>query len=264
MLKRRFYLRKLLAFALKRLPVGSPSKAQVLTRAFEELEEVAHFRLRDFGFAPGGIVDIGAHLGDWTLAINDVFPGTPVLMIEAREAQRAALDSVCARLPNARHEIALLGSEPGKVLPFHLQDTGSSIFVQRSDVPYQVSLLETATLDDIVKRDFRLKKPLFLKLDVQGAELDVLRGGADTLSCAEVAQLEVALLHYNDGAPTAADVIGFMDEAGFAIFDVAEMTRTNGVDLAQIDLIFVRKTSPLRCDFFRYPNWPKNGSLVKE
>jgi FkbM family methyltransferase len=250
--KRRFFLRKLLSFALKRLPTGSPAKRQVLIRAFEELEEVAHFRLAEFGFAPAGIVDIGAHLGDWTRGIRHVFPTAPVLMLEARDEQRPALESVCAQVPDVRYEIALLGAEPGKVLPFHVQNTGSSLFVQRSNVPYTVAELETRTLDEIVQRDIRLQDPLFLKLDVQGAELEVLRGGTHTLSCTEVAQLEVALLPYNEGAPTAADVIAFMDEAGFAIFDVAEMTRTNQVDLAQIDLIFVRKTSPLRRDFFRY------------
>lgn len=252
MRKRRFYLRKLLSFALKRLPTGSVSKRQVLIRALEELEEVAHFRLREFGFAPRGIIDVGAHVGEWTCAVGKVFPAAPVLMIEARESQRSALEGVCARMPNARYDIALLASEPGRVLPFHLQDTGSSIFLQRSNVPYEVTRLTTSTLDEIVRRDVRLKEPLFLKLDVQGAELDVLGGGRHTLSCAEVVQLEVALLNYNEGAPGAAEVVRVMDDAGFAIFDVAEMTRTNGVDLAQIDLIFVRKTSALRRDFFRY------------
>jgi hypothetical protein len=97
-----------------------------------------------------------------------------------------------------------------------------------------------------------LKEPLFLKLDVQGAELEILRGAPHILSCTGVAQLEVALLHYNEGAPTAADVVRFMDETGCAIHDVAELPRTNGADLAQMDLLFVRKTSPMRRDFFAY------------
>jgi hypothetical protein len=47
------------------------------------------------------------------------------------------------------------------------------------------------------------------------AELECLRGGEATLAMAEVVQLEVALLNYNEGAPLAAETIAFMDGHGF-------------------------------------------------
>jgi hypothetical protein len=118
-------------------------------------------------------------------------------------------------------------------------------------VPRAVTHLPIKSLDEIVN-DTRLKEPLFLKLDVQGAELEVLRGAKHTMSRAEAIQLEVALLHYNEGAPSAVDLIKFMDENDFAIFDVAGFIRPNGTDLVQIDLVFVRKTSKMRRDFFNY------------
>jgi hypothetical protein len=65
-------------------------------------------------------------------------------------------------------------------------------------------------------------------------------------------QLEVALLNYNDSAPQATAVISFMEAKGFVMFDIAGFVRPNGVDLVQLDVIFVRKTSRLRPDFFRF------------
>jgi len=59
----------------------------------------------------------------------------------------------------------------------------------------------------------------------------------------------VALLHYNEGAPTAAEVVAFMDEKGFAIFDIAGLVRPGGRDLVQIDIIYFRAR-----DFFRFCN----------
>jgi len=47
-------------------------------------------------------------------------------------------------------------------------------------------------------------------------------------------------------------VITFMDERGFAIYDIAGFVRPNQKDLAQIDVIFVRKDSKLRPDRFRF------------
>jgi hypothetical protein len=65
-------------------------------------------------------------------------------------------------------------------------------------------------------------------------------------------QLEVALLNYNEGAPQAAEVISFMDAQGFVMMDVAGFVRPNRTDLVQIDIIFAKKTSHLRSDFFRF------------
>ena len=73
-----------------------------------------------------------------------------------------------------------------------------------------------------------------------------------TLAKTEVVQLEVALLPYNEGAPTSNQVITFMDEQGFAIYDIAGFVRPNQKDLAQIDVIFVRKESKLRPDRFHF------------
>ena len=113
-------------------------------------------------------------------------------------------------------------------------------------------MIPMRTLDHVLSSRQRIAQPIFLKLDVQGGELECLRGGNGTLAQAEVVQLEVALLNYNEGAPQATEVISFMDAAGFTMFDIAGLVRPNGIDLVQIDIIFVRATSKLRPDFFRF------------
>ena len=52
-----------------------------------------------------------------------------------------------------------------------------------------------------------------LKLDVQGYELEVLKGADGLLSAAEVVLLEASLIPVNKGCPLIADVIRFMDES---------------------------------------------------
>jgi len=245
--------RRFVTFVLCRLPPGSRALRDLVTAVLWQMPEVTYFRLREHGFEPNGIIDIGAHVGDWTRSIKKVFPTTPVLMIEARESQSGVLKRACAEMPSVHHLIALLGSEPRDAVEFHAHETGSSLFRERSNVPRSSTMLPMRTLDEIVKADIRLNAPLFLKLDVQGAELEVLRGATTTISLAEIVQLEVQLLHYNERAPSAAEVIAFMDERGFAIFDIAGFVRPNDVDLVQIDLIFMRKSSAMRRDFFQYP-----------
>jgi hypothetical protein len=92
-----------------------------------------------------------------------------------------------------------------------------------------------------------------LKVDVQGYEIAVLQGGSQTLEGAEVLVLEVSLLEYNVGSPLFADVVDWMRNAGFFVYDICGYARRESDDaLFQVDLMFVRENSVLRR---RRPFW---------
>jgi FkbM family methyltransferase len=222
---------------MRRIPVGSRIKRELLEVALLELQEVAYARLRDRGLSPNGIIDVGAHKGDWIRSVRQIFPNPPALSIEAREEQRASLSQTCSELSGVQFVIALLGSEPRSDVQFQVLGTGSSLFAERSDASRTTRQMQMRTLDDVVSADGRLKPPIFLKLDIQGAELEVLRGAEKTLSLSEIVQVEVALLNYNEGAPLSAEVVAFMDAKGFAIYDIAGFIRPTGTDLVQIDIL---------------------------
>ena len=105
-------------------------------------------------------------------------------------------------------------------------------------------------LDDVIGESaigHPLPKGLLLKLDVQGYELEVLRGGKSTLANAEFLILETSLLPYNEGGATFADVLGFMNDAGFVSYDFCgQFRRRSDWALCQTDVAFVRRDSPLR------------------
>ena len=173
-------------------------------------------------------------------------------MIEAREEQQAILRKTKNDLNGVEFVIALLGGDNAKAVTFHSNSSGSSIYPERSDAIKIQQALPMRRLDDIIKESAFSMPPYFLKLDIQGGELQCLRGGLSTLAEAEVVQLEIALLNYNEGAPGAAQVVAFMEAHGFSIFDVAGFIRPNGVNLVQIDVIFVAKDLKLRPDYFRF------------
>lgn len=223
-----------------------------MTTAFWHLQDVAYARIRESGFNPGGIVDIGAHDGSWAAAAHAIFDSSPLLLIEARDEESKNLAAKCAGIPGAEFIITLLGPEIRNEVDFSVHGTASSIFSERSNARRSSVTLSMMTLDDVMSSKPRLKNPLFLKLDVQGAELEVLRGATETLKRAELVQLEVALLPYNEGAPSSAEVVDFMDERGFVMFDIAGFVRPNGKDLVQVDILFAQKKSKLRPEFFHY------------
>lgn len=227
-------------------------KARLLDFALSHLTEVSYSRLAQQGFRPNGILDIGAYHGEWTRTIAPIFPQAPILMVEAQSEKKPLLDAVCRDLPLAEYELCLLGKEGGSEVVFNVMETGSSLYNERSNAPRSQRRLPMRTLDSLLTSHPRLRHPLFLKLDVQGAELDVLLGGTDALKQAEVIQLEVALMHYNEGAPQANSVFAFMEERNFVIFDVCGFVRPDRIHLTQVDFLFVRKDSSLRVDFIEF------------
>ena len=215
--------------------------------------------LRKKGFDPSMIVDVGAYVGDWTRMTKRIFPQSRVLMIDAQSSKRTALESVRSEYSGSVElEIALLSAQSGRRVEFVLLESGSTLFDERSDVARTTVHLETRTLDELLDtRGFRGAS--FLKLDVQGAELEVLKGGRRALADADVVLLETSLLSYNRDAPLLSDVVRFMDEHGFCIYDITSLTRRADLaiedaddTLVQLDALFVKKASPWRPEFFRF------------
>jgi hypothetical protein len=102
------------------------------------------------------------------------------------------------------------------------------------------------TLDSIATVD-KVSGPLLLKLDVQGYELEVLRGAERLLQITEVAIFEASLIQYNEGSPLIDEIIAFMAERGFVVFDFCgQARRETDHALFQTDIAFVRRESPLR------------------
>ena len=87
-----------------------------------------------------------------------------------------------------------------------------------------------------------------LKLDIQGAELDALKGAERVLESVEVVILEISLINYNEGAPLALDTLSYLNERGFDLFDLQDFTTLSNQGqsyLAQVDFVLVRRNSPL-------------------
>ena len=211
------------------------------------LDEQAYRRLAASGYAPASIIDIGAHDGNWTRLARRIFPDASILMIEPLSSKAESLRALADSLERTSFVDALLGAEAGRTVTFYEAGTGSSVHREQSNVEFKETSLKTSRLDDVA---VQLDGPIFLKLDVQGAELEILDGGSKTLDRSDLVQLEVALLPYNEGAATFLQVIEYLDQRGFVPFDIAGMIRPTGAELVQVDMLFVSIGSPLRPKHF--------------
>jgi FkbM family methyltransferase len=165
-------------------------------------------------------------------------------MIEAQPDKEKLLEAVRNEAPDRiDYAVNLLGAESKESVDFFMCDLGSSVYVENTSFPTERVAMPMLTLDTVL-RGHDMVGSTFLKLDVQGAELDVLSGATETLARTEAVLLEASLVEYNQGAPRIAEVIAHMASLGFLLYDICDLRRIGSV-LAQTDLIFIRKGSAL-------------------
>lgn len=101
-----------------------------------------------------------------------------------------------------------------------LKQGGPTQFVRTQDVlkPVLTNEVTTTTLDDWAKAE-NIEDVDFLKIDVQGAELDVLKGGQDILKKSVALEVEVEFSEIYENQPLFADVDRFLREQGFTFFN---------------------------------------------
>ena len=199
-------------------------------------------------FEPKNVLDIGAHIGNFTQMCRKVWPLADYYLIEGNEACEPAL-----RYLGEPYFIVLLGDQDGRSVTYYktthnVLNTGNSIYRERTPYYSDEKLISEArvltTLDTLfLGKGIRFD---FAKIDTQGSELDILRGGVETLKNCKFMLLEVSLKEYNEGTPLKDEALGFMRDYGYSKFTVIEQhTWTGGVstylspnEIFQEDIIF--------------------------
>jgi FkbM family methyltransferase len=221
-----------------------------LARAFawtrRKAQKLSHrnalMRLKSLGFTPAAVYDIGAYRGGWTRLAAEVFPDAQFVLFEANRDHAGELAA-----SGRRHVIAALGASDGGTRAFHVPRagdvTGASLYIENTahyaGRNLQVRAVEAMRLDTAVARE-QLPAADLIKIDVQGAELEVLAGAAETLRSATALIVEVSFVDYNKGGPLAAQVIAAVDRLGFNCADLCEVHRSVQNFVLQLDLLFVR------------------------
>ena len=97
-------------------------------------------------------------------------------------------------------------------------------------------------LDDIFDEIVNANDVPYLKVDTQGYELNVLRGGLRVLARFPLIQLETSFFSVYEGQVLVGDVIKFLDEIGYRIVSLEPgWNDPKTGELLEADLIFARK-----------------------
>ena len=196
-------------------------------------------KLKSFGFEPKNILDIGANKGKWTLEIKKkVFPKAEYTLIEAIDYEE--LEKLSVKHDNINYKNILLDEIEGLVTWYEKKNTGDSLFKENTGYFDDCKEIKrSATTLDLVFN----KNEVFelIKIDCQGAEIPILKGGNSLVQKSSVIILEVPFMgEYNIGAPNFYEHINYMENIGYRVFDIVELHRVDNI-LIQIDIIFIKQ-----------------------
>ena len=197
--------------------------------------------LARIGFAPSMIIDVGAAQGEWATMASRIWPRARIFGIEPNARNMPLMEKLKHKSSQFDYWQGCLGPE-ARTVSYYENGNQTSLLDLRSGNA-RTSMVR---LDDLIAQ-YGLPAPDFIKLDVQGYELEVLRGGATALRSVEAILVEVNFLKIFPSAPTVEEVIAFMSNHGLAVFDVMGIYRKPSDDaLAQMDFFFIRSDHPWR------------------
>lgn len=101
--------------------------------------------------------------------------------------------------------------------------------------------IRVTTIDNFFVGENSLQGGIMLKLDVQGYELEGLKGAMASLQKIKIVQVELSFVPIYEGAPLCVDVISFLQNQGFELFTlIPGFKDRNTGRLLQADGVFLR------------------------
>jgi FkbM family methyltransferase len=195
----------------------------------------------------GLVVDVGAHIGLWTADLLTVVPSARVIAVEPQEDLRATAEARFA----ADDRVTVLGcavADREGSRPFHLMGAAvnGSLYEPNPDMNalYRAGwelertiTVETRTVDSITDR----QPVALLKIDVQGAEHEVLAGATETLGRTSAVMLEVGFLSHYAGDVTFPALHEWMSDRGFRLTGISEPARSPAGAMLCSDACYVHE-----------------------
>jgi len=198
----------------------------------------------------GVVIDVGANQGGYALEALSVNEGLKVYAFEPHPITFSSLAKNVSNRSNvvpinkgmsAKNGILQLYDYPNEDGSEHaslFQDVITEIHGAGSAVAHEVEL---TTLDGFLESE-KITEILLLKIDTEGNELEVLRGGANA-----IAQRKIKVIHFEFNEMNVASRVFFRDF--WKILEAYRFYR-----LLPNEMLEIKSYTPLSCEMFAYQN----------
>jgi FkbM family methyltransferase len=183
--------------------------------------------LENLNITPKTVYDIGSCVQHWTRHAERIWPTSRIILFEANKDVEKLYKET-----GKTYQLGILTDQDNKLIKFYKDpmNLGGNSYYKENTVSYNEThaIHEVGmTLDTIVKNN-NYPLPDLIKIDVQGAEIDILKGATECLSNCKDIILEAQHSNYNNGAPQVETVIEFMKSIDFELVSTFSLDDIDG------------------------------------
>ncbi|MEN9632264.1 MAG: hypothetical protein RL077_668 [Verrucomicrobiota bacterium] len=195
------------------------------------------------------VIDAGAHNGVFSKAIAVVLPKVRVLAFEPSKPTFERLKVGIKKFNNIEIYNLALGSINCRLnlAKSSLEESNSLLKITKKHTnawpesnPTSSEEVEVRTIKEFFPAPSR-SEGILLKADVQGYELEILKGAGDILNSVVAIQIECSFVPLYENSPLMGELLEFLYERGFKIVNIFDLLSPPGSqEVVSCDAFFVR------------------------
>jgi len=207
-----------------------------------------HFKwLQKFGIKT--IIDIGANEGQFIDKISKILPDVNIYSFEPLKDSFIKLEKKISDKKNiTAFNFALGDEEKENIINRNEYSPSSSLLeltqLHRNAFPITEKVREEKIFVKILDRaakDLELKKKVMMKIDVQGYELNVLRGAENTIKDVDIILIETSFYELYKNQPLFKEIYNFLSDRGFNYYgSLEQLYDERDGKILQADSVFIR------------------------
>jgi FkbM family methyltransferase len=191
------------------------------------------------------VIDVGANIGAYAESIRSIGYKGHILSFEPHPHIFATLQKNCQHDPLWRaYGFALGRAESSATLNLNSSSELSSFLVPKENIPKTVESCEVkiSTLDSVLDEILALvpEPRIFLKMDTQGYDMEVVQGASKTLDKVLCLQSEIAVLANYNNMPSYLDALKYYESLGFQLLHLFPANRLPQGMVVEYDCLMVR------------------------
>lgn len=190
------------------------------------------------------IFDIGSNIGTWTMLAKSIFPLAEVHAFEPLNEHVLAFNNNCKALGSIHLHQFCAGNQnsAGAINVSSYSDSSSLLTATPLEFEHfnikkeKEEQVEIKKLSDLID-DQLLPVPDIIKLDIQGFELEAIKGMGTWLNSTKYIICEVSFKKYYYDQPLFFDIVAYLSGFNFQVTAFGHNTPI-GAELNQIDVLF--------------------------
>ena len=194
------------------------------------------------------VIDIGSNKGQFVLLIEKLFNNKVIYSFEPIYESLKKQKNFFKYKKNLFFYNIGLGNEKSKKIINITNRIDSSSFLKVNQNEYknddyiikEEREISMNTLDEVMINE-QIKEPILIKIDVQGFELEVLKGGVNFLKKTKFIIIEVSDKEIYKNQSTQIEVKNFLNRNGFEALKENLPTKIKNIDSYQKDILFINK-----------------------